>query len=266
MGCLHSLAPVRIGCGRAVIGILPPTHAEHVMGTAVLFDIRDRHIPPDAVDEAGDLLHWVDATFSVHRHGSEISQISRGELVAADADPRVLEVLAACDALQRATGGAFDHRPNGDFDPSGYVKGWAIEAAADVLTGHGIASFLISAGGDIVARGTPEGADGWSVGIQDPGTSGSTVGTVELHENAIATSGLYERGPHIWGITGEDEELASVSIVGPDLGIADALATAVFASGLRDAGWLADFPEYAFIAVTSNRRILRSPAAPFVGS
>jgi thiamine biosynthesis lipoprotein len=236
------------------------------MGTAVLFDIRGGQFPQDALDEAVALLHWVDATFSVHRHDSEISQISRGELVVADADPRIGEVLAACDALQRGTSGAFDHRPNGDLDPSGYVKGWAIGVAAGVLTGHGIASFLISAGGDIIARGASEEADGWRVGIQDPGKPGSTVVTVDLRDNAIATSGQYERGPHIWGTTGEDQELASVSIIGPDLGIADALATAVYASGLRDAGWLADFPDYAFIAVTSDRRILRSPAAPFVGT
>jgi thiamine biosynthesis lipoprotein len=236
------------------------------MRTAVLFDIRDRPIPQDALDEAVAALHWVDATFSVHRHESEISQISRGEPMVAGADPRVWEVLAACDGLRRGTSGAFDHRPSGDLDPSGYVKGWAVEAAAGVLAGCGITSFLISAGGDIVARGAPEGSDGWRVGIQDPDKVESTLGTVELHDSAIATSGQYERGPHIWGITGDNENLVSVSIVGPDLGIADALATAVFASGLRDAGWLADFPDYAFIAVTSDRRILRSPAAPFVGS
>jgi thiamine biosynthesis lipoprotein len=236
------------------------------MGTAVLFDVRGAHFPQNALDEAVALLHWVDATFSVHRHDSEISQISRGELVPADADPRVGEVLAACDAVRRRTNGAFDHRPNGDLDPSGYVKGWAVEAAADVFTGHEVTSFLISAGGDIIARGAPEGADGWRVGIHDPNSPGSTVGTVDLRDNAVATSGQYERGRHIWGIAGKNEELASVSIVGPDLGIADALATAVFAAGLWDAGWLADFPDYAFIAVTSDARIFRSPAAPFVGS
>jgi thiamine biosynthesis lipoprotein len=236
------------------------------MGTAVLFDIRSDHFPQDALGESVALLRWVDATFSVHRYDSEISKISRGELVVADADPRVGEVLAACDALRRATSGAFDHRPNGDLDPSGYVKGWAVDAAAAVLTGHGITSFLISAGGDILARGAPDGADGWRVGIQDPNSSGSTVGTVDLRDNAVATSGQYERGRHIWGITDRNEDIASVSVVGPDLGIADALATAVFAAGLWDAGWLTDFPDYAFIAVTSDARILRSPAVPFVGT
>ena len=249
-----------------MIGVSPPTHVEHVMGTAVQFDVRGDKFPQNAIDEAVALLHWVDATFSVYRPDSEISRISRGELVVADADPRVWEVLAACDALQRGTSAAFDHRPDGDLDPSGYVKGWAVEAAADVLTGHGITSFLISAGGDIIARGAPEGADGWRVGIQDPNSPGSIVGTVDLRDNAVATSGQYERGRHIWGITGKNEERAGVSIVGPDLGIADALATAVFAAGLWDADWLADFPDYAFITVTSDARILRSPAAPFVGN
>ena len=59
------------------------------------------------------------------------------------------------------------------------------------------------------------------------------------------------------------DDLASVSIIGPDLGIADALATAVFAAGLQNIAWLGDFPGYDPIAVTSDRRILSSPAAPF---
>jgi thiamine biosynthesis lipoprotein ApbE len=59
---------------------------------------------------------------------------------------------------------------------------------------------------------------------------------------------------------------AGGDIVGPDLGIADALATAVLAAGLRNIAWLANSPGYELLAVTSDRRILRSPTAPFAGS
>ena len=249
-----------------MITLPPPTRVEHVMGTAVVFDVRDHEFNHDYLEEAASMLHWVDATFSVFRHDSEISRIARGELSVTDADLQVQVVLAICEALRRDTKGAFDHRPDGTLDPSGYVKGWAVEQAVRILTGSGIDSFVVSAGGDIAVRGTPSNVGVWRTGIRDPPYPNATLGTVELDNNAIATSGLYERGPHIWGTGDLNEGLASVSIVGPDLGIADALATAVFAGGLEDIAWLNSFPGYDLIAVTSDRRILRSPSTAFTSS
>jgi thiamine biosynthesis lipoprotein len=92
------------------------------------------------------------------------------------------------------------------------------------------------------------------------------LGTVGLRDSAIATSGRYERGDHIWGNSGQSEEILSVSVLGPDLGIADALATAVFAVGLSNATWLNRFPDYGLIVATDDRRILRSPTTPFTSA
>jgi len=236
------------------------------MGTAVLLDIRDRQFPQDAVDEAVSMLHWVDATFSVFRPDSEISRIARGEMSVTDADLKVQVVLSTCETLRHDTAQAFDHYHAGDLDPSGYVKGWAVEQAARILTGSGIDSFLVSAGGDIVSRGVPSDGEVWKVGIRDPRDANATLGTVNLVDNAVATSGLYERGDHIRRTRAGGMVPASVSIVGPDLGIADALATAVFASGVEDIGWLSTFPEYDLITVTSGHRILRSRTAPFTST
>lgn len=236
------------------------------MGTAVLFDIRDPSFPQNALDVAVSLLHRIEDTFSVFIRDSEISRIARGDLSIDDADPMVRHVLATCEELRHITSEAFDHRPESGLDPSGYVKGWAVQSAAGILTDAGIDSFLISAGGDIVARGAPSGSETWQIGIRDPIDTDATLGTVTLRDSTIATSGRYERGAHIWGVSEQGERLASVSIVGPDLGIADALATAVFATGLPNIPWLMDFPEYELVAVTSDRRILRSPEAPFTGS
>jgi thiamine biosynthesis lipoprotein len=247
-----------------VTATYPPTHVEHVLGTAVSFDIRDRQFPQDALDDAVAMLHWIDATFSVFRYDSEIARIARGDLSVADASVKVQVVLATCDALKSDTRGAFDHRPDTGLDPSGYVKGWAVEQAARILSGSGIDAYLVSAGGDIVARGTPSDGGPWKVGLQDPIDTTATLGVVGLEDSAIATSGLYERGGHIWGSEAREGDLASVSVIGPDLGIADALATAVFASGLDDIGWLTNFSRYELIAVTSDRRIIRSSREPIV--
>lgn len=233
------------------------------MGTAVLFDVRDAEPTGPIVDQAVAHLQWVEAVFSTYRSDSEISQIRLGRRSIAGANSVVREVLAACDRLRRDTKGAFDHRSGTDLDPAGYVKGWAIEGAAGILLDAGVKSFLISAGGDIVGRGSPDGREAWKVGIRDPLDPEAVVGTVTLSESAVATSGRYERGDHVWGSDGQEKQLSGVSVVGPNLGIADALATAVLATGADELGWLQRFPGYGVLAVTSERQILRTPDVPF---
>lgn len=236
------------------------------MGTAVLFDVRDLGFDDRVVDDAVAYLNRIESIFSTYRGDSEISRIRDGRLSISDADPLVREVLDTCDRLTTETAGAFDHRSGGELDPAGYVKGWAIERAARILVDGGVESFLISAGGDVVARGTPPGRGVWTAGIRDPLNPDAVLGTVDLRDSAIATSGRYERGDHIWGTAGESEMLSGVSVLGPNLGIADALATAVFSAGLSDAVWLNRFPDYDLIAVTTDRRVLRSPTAPFTAA
>lgn len=226
------------------------------MGTVVTFDVREPVVEARALEPVVAYLRWVEATFSVFRPGSEISRIGRGELSVAGADPAVRGVLATCERLRSDTRAAFDHHPDARLDPSGYVKGWAIETAAGLLERMGLRSFLVSGGGDIVARGSPSGTGGWRIGVRDPLCDDSIVGKVDLRDTAMATSGAYERGDHIWNA---EPDLASASVIGPDLGVADALATAVFASGLNDIAWLDNFPGYDLVVVTSDRRVLRSP-------
>jgi thiamine biosynthesis lipoprotein len=233
------------------------------MGTAVLFDVRDMEPTDPIVDAAVTHLQWVESVFSTYLPESEISQIRTGHLPIDEANPAVREVLAACDRLRRDTEGAFDHRSGTELDPAGYVKGWAIEGAAQILTDGGVETLLVSAGGDIVGRGSPEGRAAWKVGIREPHDPEAVVGTVALSDSAVATSGRYERGDHVWGNDDQTERLAGVSFVGPDLGVADALATAVLATGAAELGWLERFPGYGLIAVTSDRQILRTPGVPF---
>jgi len=221
----------------------PAVHVERVMGTAV------RVVADDFCDEriaaAVEWLHWVDNTFSVHRDDSEIMRLRRGELSEEDAHPEVQAVLKRCMALRIVSDGAFDHRPDDALDPSGYVKGWAIERAATLLGDCG--RFHIDAGGDVVARGR------WSVGIRDPQNLARSLPAVDLVDRAIATSGSYERGEHIWG---PGNGVASVSVIGPDLGTADAISTALYSS--PDHGWLERFPGYEAILITDDGEIRTS--------
>ncbi len=173
-------------------------------------------------------LRWVDATFSTYRADSEIARLDRGELD--DPHPAVREVLARCEELRVETGGYFDARAGGRLDPSGYVKGWAVQRAASFGRGR----FLIDAGGDVVLRGK------WRVGIRHPHERDKLAAAITVSDCAVATSGAYERGPHILDpFTGRHATgLSSVTVVGSDLGTTDAYATAAFAAG--DPRWTAN--------------------------
>jgi thiamine biosynthesis lipoprotein len=203
------------------------------MGTVV-------SVAADGVDEAD-----VDAFFarvaelegllSRYRPDSEISRIAGGTLHPDDADRAVREVLVRCDDLRRRTYGDFDHEPSpGSLDVNALAKGWITEEAALLLRRPG-AQVLVNAGGDVLASPRPGGRP-WRIGIQHPEVRTAVLGTFEVRSGAVATSGAYERGDHIRTAGG----LTSVTVVGPDLGEADALSTAAFAAGVHQPAWWAD--------------------------
>ena len=78
---------------------------------------------------------------------------------------------------------------------------------------------------------------------------------------AVATSATYERGAHIIDPrTGQPTtDLASVTVVGPDLTLVDAFATAVFVMGLSGLDWLARQPGYEAMAITHDDRMHLTP-------
>ena len=245
----------------------PRHHVEHVMGMAVSIDIRDE-IDTETLVEVVDWLHHVDDTFSTHRSTTPVSRYGLGEIGLDDLDGEVLGVFALCEELYDDTGGMFDAlsvpAPNGSrFDPSGVVKGWSVERAAELLEARGARNFCINAGGDIVVRGEPEPGRPWRVGVRHPGDRHTIVAIVEGRDRlAVATSGTYERGAHIIDpLTGEPTaDLASVTIIGPDLTYADAYATSVFVMGVDGLAWLHDrHPEYGGSVITHDDVVCSTP-------
>jgi thiamine biosynthesis lipoprotein len=242
-------------------------HVEHVMGMAVSIDVHDDIAGVPGLVSVVDWLHHVDRAFSTYRTDSPISRLGRGELSLGEVSDEVRGVLLQCEELRADTGGAFDALavpgPNGTMlDPSGLVKGWAIERAAALLEDHGCGRFCINAGGDIALRGAPFARSSWRVGIRDPNDAEALAAVLELRGPvAVATSATYERGAHIIDPhTGEPTtEVASVTIVGPDLGVADAYATAVFVMGLDGIGWLASHPAYDGLILTHDGCRLSTP-------
>jgi thiamine biosynthesis lipoprotein len=241
-------------------------HVELVMGTAVSFDLRDG--AADGLAEAVAWLHHVDATFSPYRDDSPITRLGRGELDLYDVDDEVRGVLLLCERLAEETGGAFDAfavpAPNGTMlDPSGVVKGWSIEHAAGILERHGHTDFTVNAGGDVAIRGQASPGVPWRIGIRHPAVADRFAAVLDLTgPMAVATSATYERGAHIVDPrTGQRTiDLASVTIVGRDLTLVDADATAVFVMGLEGLDWLLDHrPGHDAFVVTHDDRAYTTP-------
>jgi thiamine biosynthesis lipoprotein len=235
---------------------------EAVMGTTVSIDIQPPLVAETVLDEVVERLHDADARFSPYRADSEVSRLADGSLLEANASADLRHVLAACDHLAITTGGAFDarhHRADGRLDPSGYVKGWAIEEAGWLIDSAGGRNYWINAGGDVVARGLAEGGRPWRVGIRHPDHADKVAAVLAVSDRAVATSGSYERGDHIADPrTGAvPTGLRSVTVVGPRLAFTDAYATAIYVMGLDGLAWLAaqpDLADYAAYAITDDDR------------
>jgi thiamine biosynthesis lipoprotein len=127
------------------------------------------------------------------------------------------------------------HRPL-TLDLGAAAKGLAVDAAARELTPY--RNFAIDAGGDLYLGGCNDRGAPWCVGIRHPRREGELITSIELSDQAVCTSGDYERGlaggeHHILDPrTGTSPwRVASATVVAPNAMLADALATAAFVLG-----------------------------------
>lgn len=137
--------------------------------------------------------------------------------------------------------------PDGmELDLGAVGKGYTADLVTEILRRHGVSSALISLGGNIQAIGSrPDGSD-WRLGIRAPWESGN-LGVLTVSDAAVVTSGGYEnyfddeQGNIYWHIldpsTGypADSGLQSVTIVGREGKMCDALSTALFVMGAQSA-------------------------------
>ncbi len=252
------------GTGRA-------RHAEPVMGTVVSFDVPHAARDDGSLAAAVSWLHWVDRVFSPYRADSQVSLLADGALTVADCVPEMAEVTGACARVAELSGGYFSPAPAGRFDPTGYVKGWAVERAAAILSAAGSASHLVNGGGDVQCAGwrpAPASAPGsaprvlpWRVGIADPFRPGHLALVVDVVDGGVATSGTAERGAHIINphTARPAAGLASLTVTGPSLALADAFATAAFAMGPdRARAWTESLDGYDAYAITETGQTWRT--------
>lgn len=233
-------------------------HLEEVWGTVVILEVRGESLPTDIENElaeAAKFLHQVDDWFSTYRIDTPISALRMGFAEVSQMPEVIQQVLEQCAEIRDLTGGAFDPwAVPGGVDPSGYVKGWAADVVADRLVERGFANVAINAAGDLSCRGMQAPNQKWIVGIRHPFDDQEIIGSAELFNTSMATSGEYERGKHIVNPFTKDRNLnlVSASVVGPDGGLADGLATALLIVGLDGLQWFQEFPDWSGFLVDAD--------------
>lgn len=205
------------------------------------------------IDKVREFAVHVDDVFSTYKADSVISKLRRNEISIDSTSDEVKDVWNRCAFAREITDGAFDPwAVVGGFDPSGLVKGWAADKCAEIMLASGAKHVQINAAGDLTLRGgylEVEEIAPWSIGVVNPENRQEIVQVFNITDGAIATSGTYERGAHILdphtGLIAIGAR--SATVIGPDGGLTDALATALMVEGRDGATWFShpDLAEYS---------------------
>ncbi|CAN2171512.1 Flavin transferase ApbE [Candidatus Nanopelagicaceae bacterium] len=220
-------------------------------GTVIVVDAAAENLDEGALNIAVDKVERffleVNENFSTYIPTSQVSTLRACLMEIDEASADVLEVWNLCGYARQLTLGAFDPwAVEGGFDPSGIVKGWASEKAAEMLLSDGVTQVLINAAGDLVLRG---GAP-WQISVTAPEDAQKSLKTFDVVDGAVATSGDYERGAHIrdphTGLIAIGAR--SATVIGPNGAIADALATALMVDGRDAQKWMGreELSEYSY--------------------
>jgi thiamine biosynthesis lipoprotein len=205
-----------------------------IMGIPISIDVPE--VTDDiAISAAFERLRTIDVMFSTYKQGSDVSRYQRGELARVDFSDDMQKVWHATNLFKRLTDGYFSAYYGGSYDPTGYVKSWAIQEAGSILEAAGITTYLINAAGDIL--GASAGKKTWNIALQDPFSRQQSLGTLTLTNGAVATSGTYERGQHITDphTKQASTSLVSATVYGKNIITADVFATTCIAMGSEKA-------------------------------
>jgi thiamine biosynthesis lipoprotein len=240
-------------------------HVEHIWGTVITIKIVGTQGREDqaiqAVGACQAFFTDVDEKFSTFMPMTEVALYRAGLERPGQQSEDFQHVMLACRDLRALTQGAFDPwAVHGGYDPSGYVKGWAVGRASALLTSAAFTHHFVNAGGDLFASGdeVPGSGIGWPTGIVNPHAPSQVIEVVNLRNQAMATSGHYERGHHVVDpssgrpASGAD----SATVVGLDPGKADALASAALVRGTASMAWFdslgPDWSLYLVIGQTAH--------------
>lgn len=196
----------------------------------------------DAVAE----LRAIDLAYGPNRPESLVSRLRRGE-IGPESYPPLTDLVNRCTAMRAATDGWFDAwAVPGGFDPGGLLGGWAAERAAARLRAAGVHDYAVLTGADLVVRGHAAHGGPWRVAVHHPTNRRQAPLVLEMTAGGIGTSGVTGRRGHVVDPhTGEPaHQFIAATVVGPDLAVADAYATALYAAGPAGLSWFHSETDY----------------------
>ncbi|MCX6752500.1 MAG: FAD:protein FMN transferase [Candidatus Nomurabacteria bacterium] len=215
-----------------------------IMGMPVVIEIVDSSASTEIFEEIFSYLISVDERFSTYKKDSEITLYNEGKIAEENLSDEMKKVFRLSEETKKITGNYFDISYQGKIDPSGLVKGWAIYNSALILRKKGFKNFYVEIAGDIEVAGLNKEGKKWAIGIRNPFNKKENVKVVYLSDRGIATSGLYERGEHIYNPKEKKSvtEIASLTVIGKNIYEADRFATACFAMGKKGIYFLEKMP------------------------
>jgi thiamine biosynthesis lipoprotein len=217
--------------------------------------IQDDAAGPDDIAAVATWLDHVEHHYSPYLETSDVSRWNAGTIGRDEIGEEFAAILRMCEQTKAETGGYFDAMRNGRLDPSGLVKGWAIERAADLLTARGFANFFVDAGGDVQTAGLNGDRQPWRVGIRNPFRRDEVVRVLAISDRGVATSGTAVRGRHIYDPFRPDvleTDIVSLTVVASTIYEADRMATAAFAMGREGLSFLATRPDLDAYAIMTD--------------
>lgn len=226
-----------------------------IMGMPVVIEIVDSRATEEIFQEVFDYLISVDERFSTYKETSEITLYNEGKITEKNLSADMKEVLRLCEETKNKTDSFFDIAHDGKTDPSGLVKGWAIHNASKILRKKGFKNFYVEIAGDIEVVGLNSEGKKWAIGIRNPFNTKENVKIVYLSGKGIATSGKYEKGEHVYNPKKPDEiikDVASLTVIGPNIYEADRFATACFAMGKDGIYFLQNLPGFEGYMIDGN--------------
>jgi thiamine biosynthesis lipoprotein len=220
-------------------------------------------VPLDAAtsDAVQGAFRALDERFSLYKPESEASLVGHARMGLKSASAEYQEMYWAAITWSEATDRAFTpHRPDGVIDLSGVVKARGIQAAGDVLVQAGHVDWCLNAGGDVLVGGVQETGEPWLVGIVDPDdrTQLWTQFATRPGRLAVATSGIQERGEHVWRMAADDT-FTQVTVAAADIETADVLATAILAGGVTTLQLAQGKYDIDVLACAHDGRVWASP-------
>lgn len=232
-----------------------------LMGMPITVEVVDGSVRQEDLDEVFAYFGSVDERFSTYKDTSEIAKINRGELLPDEYSEDMRTILALSEQTKEETDGYFNIERDGMLDPSGIVKGWAIQQVANLLQARGFYNFYVDAGGDVQVVGTKDGHP-WRVGIRNPFNRAEQVKILALSDAGVATSGTAIRGQHIYNPRDRETpiiDVVSITVIGPNVYEADRFATAAFAMGTKGIAFIARLAGFEGYMIDAQARATFTP-------